>query len=63
VNSFHLCVEHGVFPSQHIDLMARELRRRMGARAPIWTAVGAPALGDPHMRVEIQVTAFVDETG
>jgi len=39
----------------------KQFIQRMGDRAPIWTAVGVPALGDPKMRVEIRVTAVIDD--
>ena len=41
--------------------MAQQFINRMGDRAPIWTAIGVPALGDPKMRVEIRVTAIVSD--
>lgn len=61
VNSYHVDVADGSFGDVHINVMAEEFTRRMGHRAPIWTAVGVTALGDPKMRVEISVTAILDD--
>ena len=58
---YHVPVAQDVFGDVHNDVMVQEFTRRMGERAPIWTAVGVPALGDPKMRVEIRVTAIVDD--
>jgi enamine deaminase RidA (YjgF/YER057c/UK114 family) len=52
VNSYHVV---------HNNFMAQQFINRMGDRAPIWTAIGVPALGDPKMRVEIRVTAIVSD--
>lgn len=51
-------------PGEAIDAailtqIGEELRRRMGRRRPIWTAVGA-GLVSPEMRIEIAVTAIVE---
>lgn len=61
VNSYHVGVADGSFNDVHLKVMVQELSRRMGDRAPIWTAVGVTALGDPNMRIEISVTAVVDD--
>jgi enamine deaminase RidA (YjgF/YER057c/UK114 family) len=41
--------------------MVEQFRERMPDRAPLWTGLGVFKLGDPNMRVEIVVTAIVDE--
>ena len=41
--------------------MAQQFINRMGDRAPIWTAIGVPALSDPKMQVEIRVTPIVSD--
>lgn len=52
--------------SYHVDLdqdgvayMADRLREYMPDQPPLWTVIGVSALGDPHMRAEIEVTAIV----
>ncbi|MDT5144928.1 MAG: hypothetical protein QOI79_4295, partial [Mycobacterium sp.] len=47
----------------HLATMAEQFRRRMGERAPLWTCIGVAALANPTMRVEIQVTAVIDDDG
>jgi len=54
VNSYHT----GFAPETN-ETMARMFRELMPNHAPIWTETGVTALGDPHMRVEIRVTAIV----
>jgi enamine deaminase RidA (YjgF/YER057c/UK114 family) len=61
VNSYHVPVADNFIGDLHNDVMVEQFRRRMGDRAPIWTALGVPVLGDPKMRVEIRVTAIVDD--
>jgi enamine deaminase RidA (YjgF/YER057c/UK114 family) len=54
VNSYHVG-----FPTEVNELMTDRFRRYMPDHAPIWTALGVAALGDPKMRVEIRVTAIL----
>lgn len=54
VNSYHVG-----FPPETNETMARLYRQYMPERHPIWTETGVTALGDPHMRIEIRVTAIV----
>lgn len=63
VNSYHVSAADGSFPAGHLDLMTREFRTRMEGRAPIWTALGVSALGDSSMRIEIRVTAVIEDQG
>jgi len=56
VNSYHMG-----FPEEVNELMTERFRHYMPNHAPIWTALGVAALGDPKMRVEIRVTAIVPE--
>jgi enamine deaminase RidA (YjgF/YER057c/UK114 family) len=37
----------------------RQFKLRVPNHKPIWTCLGAAVLGDPGMRVEIRVTAFI----
>ena len=61
VNSYHVPAADDFIGEDHLKTMVEQFRRRMGDRAPIWTCVGVPSLGDPKMRVEIRVTAIVDD--
>lgn len=54
VNSYHIG-----FPPETNATMSRMFRQHMPHHAPIWTETGVTALGDPHMRVEIRVTAII----
>ena len=56
LDSFHVLGATGGF-EEHNRVMVEQYRRRLGDRAPIWTQLGVSALGDPHMHVEIRVTA------
>ena len=55
VNSYHV----GGFPRGVNETMVKLFRHYMPDHAPIWTALGVAALGDPAMRVEIRVTAVL----
>ncbi len=57
VDSFHVPVADREIGEQHTQAMVEQLHRRMGGRAPVWTAVGVPVLAAVGMRVEIRVTA------
>jgi len=54
VNSYHVG-----FPPETNATMVKLYRQYMPERKPIWTETGVTALGDPHMRIEIRVTAIV----
>ena len=56
VNSYHVG-----FPPEVNQTMTEQFRHYMPHHAPIWTALGVAALGDPKMRVEIRVTAILIE--
>jgi enamine deaminase RidA (YjgF/YER057c/UK114 family) len=61
VHSYHLADPDGVIGDDHLTTMAEQFRILMGERAPLWTCIGVAALANPRMRVEIQVTAIVDD--
>lgn len=46
------------FPEDVNQIVTERFRHHMPNHAPIWTALRVAALGDPKMRVEIQVTAI-----
>jgi enamine deaminase RidA (YjgF/YER057c/UK114 family) len=56
VHSYHLG-----FPEEVNQIMTEQFRHHMPNHAPIWTALGVAALGDPKMRVEIRVAAILSE--
>ena len=56
VNSYHVG-----FPEDVNKIMTEQFRHHMPNHAPIWTALGVAALGDPRMRVEIRVTAILPD--
>jgi enamine deaminase RidA (YjgF/YER057c/UK114 family) len=58
VDSFHVPLAADEIGDEHASAMVDQLRLRMGDRAPVWTAVGVPALAAVGMRVEIRVTAI-----
>lgn len=60
VDSYHLASSSSIV-GDHNKVMVEQFRRRMGERAPIWTAVGVSALGLPEMRIEIRVTAVAGQ--
>jgi enamine deaminase RidA (YjgF/YER057c/UK114 family) len=61
VNSYHVPTAEDFIGEDHLTTMVEQFRKRLGELAPIWTCVGVPSLGDPKMRVEIRVTAIVDD--
>ena len=61
VNSYHVPSAPDWIGDEPTQAMARQLRKWMPDRAPIWTQTGVAALGAPKMRVEIRVTAIVGE--
>jgi hypothetical protein len=40
--------------------MVAQFRKRMPERKPIWTQTAVVALGAPKMRIEIRVTAIIE---
>lgn len=63
VNSYHIPGSADFIGEVHNRVMVEHFRKRMGDRSPIWTEIGVPALGAPKMRVEIRVTAIIDQGG
>ena len=61
VNSYHVASEPDTIGDAHNDVMIAQFRKRMPDRAPIWTETGVTVLGAPKMRVEIRVTAVVQD--
>jgi enamine deaminase RidA (YjgF/YER057c/UK114 family) len=59
MNSYHVASEPDTIGNAHNDVMAAQLRKWMPDRAPIWTQTGVTVLGAPKMRVEIRVTAVI----
>lgn len=60
VNSYHVVTEKDSFDA-HNDVMVAQFRARMPDHAPIWTESGVTVLGAEQMRVEIRVTAIVED--
>lgn len=60
VHSYHMPDANGQIGPAQLETMVEQFRTRMGDRAPLWTAIGVAVLGDPQMRVEIQVNAVID---
>ena len=62
VNSYHkVGPGESAIGESHNAVMAREFRRRLGDRAPVWTQTGVTVLGLPEMRIEIRVTAIAGD--
>lgn len=59
VNSYHVLAPQQDFDA-HNAVVIDQLRERMPDRAPIWTETGVTALGAPQIRIEIRVTAVVE---
>ena len=59
VNSYHVGFDG--HQEKITQAMAERFRHYMPDHAPVWTCVGVAALGDPKMRVEIRVTAIIEE--
>lgn len=60
INSYHIPSPETGQITDGVELMVQRIRERTPDRAPIWTCVGVPALGNPDMRVEIRVTAIIE---
>ncbi|WP_447035041.1 Rid family hydrolase [Streptomyces sp. DSM 118878] len=63
LDSYHIPSADDFIGELPTRVMAEQMRRRMGERAPIWTQIGVPALGAVGMRVEIRATAIVGHGG
>ncbi|AQA02349.1 hypothetical protein BVC93_07775 [Mycobacterium sp. MS1601] len=63
VDSHHIPTSSVEIGDEHTAVMVEQFRKRMGDRAPIWTEIGVAALGAPKMRVEIKVSAIVEDAG
>ncbi|WP_046497411.1 Rid family hydrolase [Streptomyces odonnellii] len=62
VNSYHKVPQgQDAIGQDHNDVMAEQFRARLDGRAPVWTQTGVTVLGLPTMRIEIRVTAFIDD--
>ena len=61
VTSYHVPTSGGPGLHEHLPTMVEHLRRHMPNRPPLWTCIGVASLGEPEMRVEINVTAYIDE--
>jgi enamine deaminase RidA (YjgF/YER057c/UK114 family) len=61
VNSYHVPTETDSIGYEHLSTMTDQFRKYMGDRAPIWTCIGVTSLGEPNMRVEIRVTAVIED--
>ena len=60
VNSYHVASEPEVITGAHNSAMTAQFRKWMPDRAPIWTQTGVSVLAAPKMRVEIRVTAVIE---
>ena len=60
VNSYHVLDAPGEAFDTHNEVMVAQFRKRMPDRKPIWTQTAVVALGAPKMRIEIRVTAMVE---
>lgn len=56
VNSYHVGLEGK--QEEMLGRMVENMKKYMPDHEPIWTCVGVPALGEPEMKVEIEVVAF-----
>lgn len=56
VNSYHVGLEGR--QEEMLGRMVENMKKYMPDHEPIWTCVGVPALGEPEMKVEIEVVAF-----
>jgi len=60
VNSYHVTTDQESIGDAHNQVMVEQFRKRMGDRRPIWTEIAVPVLGAPNMRVEIRVSAVIE---
>lgn len=61
VNSYHVAGAADSIGDAHNDAMVAQFRTWMPDRTPIWTETGVTVLGLPKMRVEIRVTAVIED--
>ncbi|TRW78573.1 hypothetical protein FK535_24755 [Mycolicibacterium sp. 018/SC-01/001] len=63
INSYHVIDdERGASWEDHNAVMTPQFAEHLGDVAPIWTQSGVTSLGLPAMRVEIRVTAILNQT-
>lgn len=60
VNSYHVLDAPNEAFEAHNEVMVAQFRKRMPDRKPIWTQTAVTALGAPKMRIEIRVTAMIE---
>lgn len=60
VNSYHVLDTPAEAFDAHNEVMVAQFRERMPDRRPIWTQTAVVALGAPKMRIEIRVTAVIE---
>lgn len=56
VNSYHIPMSDDT-----LEALVRNFKKYMPNHQPIWTCIGVPKLGDPNMKVEIEVVAHDEE--
>lgn len=62
VNSYHkVGPAETAISAEHNEIMAQQFRLRLGGRAPVWTQTGVTVFGLADMRVEIRVTAIIED--
>ncbi|MET9372212.1 Rid family hydrolase [Streptomyces griseoflavus] len=62
VNSYHRVPQgEDVIGQDHNRVMAEQFRRRLDGRAPVWTQTGVTVLGLAAMRIEVRVTAVIND--
>lgn len=62
INSYHVIDEDGASWEDHNAVMTPQFVEHLGDLAPIWTQSGVTSLGLPAMRIEIRVTAIVNQS-
>jgi enamine deaminase RidA (YjgF/YER057c/UK114 family) len=60
VNSYHVLDAPVDAFDAHNEVMVAQFRKRMPDRKPIWTETAVAALGAAKMRIEIRVTAIIE---
>lgn len=56
VNSYHVGLEGQ--QEEVLGRMVENFKKYMPDHQPVWTCVGVTVLGEPEMKVEIEVVAF-----
>jgi enamine deaminase RidA (YjgF/YER057c/UK114 family) len=59
VTSYHVPTTKQPGLGDHLPTMVAMLRRHLPDQPPLWTCLGVATLGEPEMRVEINVTAHI----